>query len=95
MLFINGYKVGRHKVIKVKKEDKPIKEVKADKPLTFTPKQLSIYSKRLAELPALGSNAPIGATTESYAASIAIELTDNENQKKYIKYLDKLGFKVA
>lgn len=87
--------VGFDFVIEVKKEDKPIKEVKADKPLTFTPKQLSIYSKRLAELPALGSNAPVGATTESYAASIAIELSDNDKQKKYIKYLDNLGFKVA
>lgn len=87
--------VGFNFVIEVKKEDKPIKEVSEDKPLTFTPKQLSVYSKRLAELPELGSNAPMGASTGDYAASIAIELADKDKQKKYIKHLEKLGFKAA
>ena len=87
--------VGFNFVIEVKKEDKPIKEVTEDKPLTFTPKQLSVYSKRLAELPELGSNAPMGATVEAFASSIAIELADKDKQKKYIKHLEKLGFKAA
>lgn len=87
--------VGFNFVIEVKKEDKPIKEVSEDKPLKFTPKQLTTYSNKLAVLPALGSNAPIGATTEAYAASIAVELLDIDKQKKYIKYLKDLGFKAA
>ena len=87
--------VGFNFAIEVKKEDKPIKEVAADKPLKFTPKQLATYSNKLAALPALGSNAPIGATTEAYASLIATELLDKDKQKKYIKYLKDLGFKAA
>lgn len=79
---------------KVKKTAKAKKVVEI-KPLKFTDKQLQSFSKQLAVLPALGGDAPIGASTEDYARVIASELTDKEKQKKYIKYLDKLGFKVS
>lgn len=78
------------------KTPKKLKDVQADKPfLKLSEKQLQSFSKQLAVLPELGSDAPIGATTEDYARSIAIDLQDKEKQKKYIKYLDKVGFKVA
>lgn len=77
---------------KVKKKPNT-KTISEDKPLEFTDKQLSVYSRRLAELPQLGSNAPVGASTASYATQIALELRDPTKQKKYIKYLKDLGYK--
>ena len=50
------------------------------------------YSK-LARLPELGNDAPIGGSTDDYATLIATHLADPVKQKKYHKYLDKLGYK--
>jgi len=61
----------------------------------MTDDQISTFSKRLAALPELGSNSPLGASTEQFAAIIADDLKDADKQKKYSKHLAKLGFKAA
>jgi len=61
----------------------------------MTDDQISTFSKKLAALPELGSNAPMGASAEQFAAMIADDLKDADKQKKYSKHLAKLGFKAA
>ena len=60
--------------------------------IKMTDKQISTFSSKLAALPELGSNAPIGASTDEYAAIIANELRDTSQQQKYHKYLSKVGY---
>ena len=54
--------------------------------------QIKLFSSKLASLSELGSNAPIGATTDEYAQVIANELRDTNQQQKYHKYLSKVGY---
>ena len=61
----------------------------------MTDDQISTFSKKLAALPELGSNAPMGASAEQFAAIIADDLKDPDKQTKYSKHLAKLGFKAA
>ena len=57
-------------------------------------KQIAVFSKKLAELPELGSKyCPVGASAETFAQIIADELKNPLLQVKYIDYLKKLGFK--
>ena len=60
--------------------------------IKMTDKQISTFSSKLAALPELGSNAPIGASTDEYAQVIANELRDTSQQQKYHKYLSKVGY---
>lgn len=62
--------------------------------IKMTDKQISTFSSKLALLSELGSNAPMGASTDDYAKVIANELRDSDKQKKYSKHLEKLGFKI-
>ena len=88
---------------KQKKVTEPVALVASKKRDTATPdlfhnmtdSQISMFSVKLASLPELGSKAPIGASTEQYAAIIASDLADAVKQKKYNKQLAKLGFEVA
>lgn len=59
----------------------------------MTDSQIATFSSKLARLPELGNDAPIGGSTDDYATLIATHLADPMKQKKYHKYLDKLGFK--
>lgn len=75
------------------------KPKKTDKPATndngyikMTDSQVRLFSSKLAALPELGSNAPIGASVSDYAAIIANELRDTNQQQKYHKYLSKVGY---
>ena len=61
----------------------------------MTDDQIGTFSKRLAALPELGSNAPVGMSKADFVAMIADDLKDADKQKKYHKHLAKLGFKVA
>ena len=61
--------------------------------IKMTDKQINTFSSKLAALAELGSNAPIGKSTAEYAAIIATDLTDPSKQKKYIPYLEKVGYK--
>ena len=61
----------------------------------MTDDQIGTFSKRLAALPELGSNAPMGASVDDFARLIADDLKDPDKQAKYSKHLAKLGFKAA
>lgn len=68
----------------------------ADTPDLFnkmTDAQIFTFSRKLAQMPELGSNAPVGATVEQYANKIADDLRDEEKASFYAPYLAKLGFK--
>jgi plasmid replication initiation protein len=57
----------------------------------MTDKQILKFSKLLAELPELGSNAPLGASVEQFADLIANELRAGSIEK-YADQLKKVGF---
>lgn len=78
---------------KQKKAPEPI--AKDDGFIKMTDSQIKTFSNKLAALPELGSNSPLGASTEQFAAIIADDLKDPDKQKKYSKHLAKLGFKAA
>ena len=78
---------------KQKKAPEPIG--KADSYIKMTDKQINTFSRKLAALSELGSNAPMGASVDDFAKQIADDLKDAERQKKYSKHLAKLGFEVA
>lgn len=63
--------------------------------IKLSPSQISSFSNKLAKLPELGSNAPIGKSTEEFAELIAGELADKSKQEKYHHYLEKVGYKPA
>jgi len=77
------------------------KTIAADKPaeadtfIKMTADQIATFSAKLANVPALGSSAPIGASTADYAALIAEHLADKDKQAAYLPHLEKLGFKTA
>ena len=53
-------------------------------------KQIAVFSKKLAELPELGSKyCPVGASTEQFAQMIADELKNPLLKVKYIDYLKR------
>ena len=57
-------------------------------------KQIAVFSKKLAELPELGSKySPVGASVEQFAEMIATELKNPLLQVKYVEHLKKVGFK--
>ena len=58
----------------------------------MTDSQISTFSAKLAALPELGSNAPIGKSTAEFAAIIASDLADENKQMRYMPYLAKLGY---
>lgn len=59
----------------------------------MTDKQVATFSKKLAELPALGSNAPIGASAEQYADIIAKDLANPLKWEFYKPFLLQVGYK--
>ena len=77
------------------------KTIAADTPaaddgyIKMTADQIATFSAKLANVPALGSNAPIGASTAEYATLIAEHLADKDKQAAYLPHLEKLGFKTA
>ena len=83
---------------KVKAKDQKAIESKrdTDTPGLFhnmTDSQIATFSSKLANLPELGSNAPIGKSTAEFAAIIASELADESKQGKYRPYLEKMGYR--
>ena len=61
----------------------------------MTDSQISTFSAKLAALPELGSNAPIGKSTADFATIIANDLADENKQARYMPYLAKLGYQPA
>ena len=78
---------------KQKKAPEPI--AKHDGFIKMTDSQIKTFSNKLAALPELGSNAPMGASAEQFAAIIADDLKDPDKQTKYSKHLAKLVFNAA
>ena len=57
-------------------------------------KQIAVFSKKLAELPELGSKyCPVGDSIEQFAQMIADELRNPLLKVKYAEHLKKVGFK--
>ncbi len=75
-----------------KQKKTPKQTATDDSYIKMTDKQINTFSARLALLPELGSNAPMGASTDDYAKLIADDLKDQTKQAKYHKHLDKLEF---
>ena len=82
------------------KQKQPQKAVKNERDIntvdmfaTMTDKQIAVFSRKLAELPALGSSAPIGASAEQYADIIAKDLANPLKWQFYKPYLEKVGYK--
>lgn len=65
----------------------------ADTFIKMNAEQIAMFSSKLANLPELGSNAPLGMETPEFAKVIASDLADKTKQAKYLPYLDKVGFK--
>lgn len=61
--------------------------------IKLSPGQITTFSNKLAKLPELGSNAPVGKSTEEFAELIAGELIDKAKQEKYHAFLGKVGYK--
>ena len=78
---------------KSKKTSKEPKQIANNDFIEMTDKQIAVFSNKLAQLPALGSKAKIGMSTEAYASIIAQDLRDKTKQKQYHKYLKELGYK--
>lgn len=90
---IHGFKF----VIKQKPPQKAVKNERdlntVDMFATMTDKQIAVFSRKLAQLPELGSNAPLGKAMDEFIQIIANDLRDEKKQAKYKPYLEKLGFK--
>lgn len=82
---------------KHKPSAKPIADTPAadDGYIKMTADQIATFSAKLANIPALGSNAPMGASAADYATIIAAHLADKDKQARYLPHLEKLGFKTA
>lgn len=61
-------------------------------PIKMTDKQREVYAAKLAKLPELGSNAPMGMSMQEYENLIANELLDANKAIFYRPYLTKVGF---
>ena len=94
---IHGFKF----TVKQKQAQKPSKNARIDDkdPNTLdifhklTEKQIGVFSRKLAELPELGSKAPMGKSMDEYTQIIANDLRSTERQAFYAPYMAKLGFK--
>lgn len=58
----------------------------------MTNKQRLMFAKKLANLPELGSYAPVGASADDYANKIADELLDPTKTEFYKPFLVRVGF---
>ena len=94
---IHGFKF----TVKQKQVQKPSKNARIDDKDAntldmfhkLTEKQIGVFSRKLAQLPELGSSAPLGKTMDEFIQIIANDLKDEKKQAKYQPYLEKLGFK--
>ena len=63
--------------------------------IKMTDKQRLMFAKKLANLPELGSHAPIGASTDDHANKIADELLEPTKSEFYLPFLGLVGFKLS
>ncbi len=58
---------------------------------SLTEKQIALFAQKLARLPELSKEAPVGGSYEDFAKIIQGRLKDPKHQKRYQPYLTKLG----
>ena len=91
---IHGFKFTVKQKAKPKDKDKTERDQNTiDLFSKMTDKQIATFSRKLAELPALGSNAPIGASAEQYADIIAKDLANPLKWEFYKPFLLQVGYK--
>lgn len=88
----NGRKIAAIS-FKFKPKKNKEKTVTADSFIKLSPQQISMFSNKLAQLPELGSQAPVGASIAEYADIIAANLNDKNMQSYYAPLLAKVGYK--
>ena len=77
------------------KQKRIIEHIKSSNDSSFiklTDSQIRLFSGKLARLPELGNDAPQGRDFDHYATVIADHLADENQQKKYMPYLTKVGY---
>lgn len=90
----NKNKSGKLLVLSRKKINKNLLITsKQNSVIKMTDKQRLMFTKKLANLPVLGSYAPVGASTDDYANKIADELLDPTKSGFYLPFLEVVGFK--
>lgn len=84
---INGF------TFKFKQKRTAEKLVGSDAFIKLSPQQISMFSNKLAQLPELSNQAPVGASLSEYADIIAANLNDKNMQSYYTPLLAKVGYK--
>ena len=80
------------------KQKRIIEHIKSSNDSSFiklTDSQIRLFSGKLARLPELGNDAPQGRDFDHYATVIADHLADENQQKKYMPYLTKVGYQFS
>lgn len=74
---------------------KNIKKKQTEKIISFTEKQLDMFSDKLSKLPSFQNHylADAGASTEEYAQQIKAKLSEPTTVKQWIPYLNEVGYK--
>lgn len=74
---------------------KNIEKKQTEKVISFTEKQLDMFSDKLSKLPSFQNHylADTGASTEEYAQQIKAKLSEPTTVKQWIPYLKEVGYK--
>jgi plasmid replication initiation protein len=88
--------VGFQFYFREKRKPQKTKTLKSDF-IKMTDSQRMTFSAKLSRLPELShlAKGSAGQSYEAFAIQIAEELKDKEKQKKYVQYLEKVGFNVG
>lgn len=91
------FKQGRtitHLLFKMKQKHTKQKK-QAEKVISFTEKQLDMFSDKLSKLPSFQNHylADTGVSTEEYAQQIKAKLSEPSTVKQWIPYLNEVGYK--
>jgi len=91
------FKQGRtitHLLFKMKQKHTKQKK-QAEKIISFTEKQLDMFSDKLSKLPSFQNHylADTGVSTEEYAQQIKAKLSEPSTVKQWIPYLNEVGYK--
>lgn len=91
------FKQGRtitHILFKMKQKQSKQKK-QTEKVISFTEKQLDMFSEKLSKLPSFQNHyiADTGASTEEYAQQIKAKLSEPTTVKQWIPYLKEVGYK--
>lgn len=93
------FKLGRtitHILFKLNQKQ-PKEKKQTEKVISFTEKQLDMFSDKLSKLPSFQNYylADTGISTEEYAQQIKAKLTDSSTVKQWLPYLKQVGYKAG